>query len=71
MLFWLSLLLLIRKALVRLFDKLAKGTMTEGINLSNKIIDLHKRRCVIQEALMYMLSNFISVRYVYVYGSFS
>ncbi|KAL1349501.1 hypothetical protein HN51_026004 [Arachis hypogaea] len=33
-----------RKALVRLFDKLAQGTMTEGKSLSNKIIDLHRRR---------------------------
>ncbi|XP_027187958.1 O-fucosyltransferase 7 isoform X2 [Cicer arietinum] len=33
-----------RKALVRLFDKLDQGTMTEGKKLSNKIIDLHRRR---------------------------
>ncbi|KAH1110709.1 hypothetical protein AAZX31_04G096900 [Glycine max] len=33
-----------RKALVRLFDKLANGSMTEGKTLSNKIIDLHKKR---------------------------
>ncbi|XP_061353380.1 O-fucosyltransferase 7-like [Gastrolobium bilobum] len=33
-----------RKALVRLFDKLANGSMTEGEKLSNTIIDLHKRR---------------------------
>ncbi|XP_019414520.1 PREDICTED: uncharacterized protein At1g04910-like [Lupinus angustifolius] len=33
-----------RKALVRLFDKLANGTMTEGKTLSNKVIDLHKKR---------------------------
>ncbi|QHO30118.1 hypothetical protein HN51_018520 [Arachis hypogaea] len=33
-----------RKALVHLFDKLANGKMTEGINLSNKIIDLHQKR---------------------------
>ncbi|KAI4307427.1 hypothetical protein L6164_030618 [Bauhinia variegata] len=33
-----------RKALVRLFDKLDQGRMTEGKTLSNKIIDLHRRR---------------------------
>ncbi|KAH1125117.1 hypothetical protein GLYMA_06G101200v4 [Glycine max] len=33
-----------RKALVHLFDKLANGSMTEGRTLSNKIIDLHKKR---------------------------
>ncbi|KAK7275793.1 hypothetical protein RIF29_16916 [Crotalaria pallida] len=33
-----------RKALVRLFDKLNQGTMSEGKNLSNRIIDLHRRR---------------------------
>lgn len=33
-----------RKALVRLFDKLDQGTMTEGKKLSNRIIDLHIRR---------------------------
>ncbi|CAJ1974077.1 unnamed protein product [Sphenostylis stenocarpa] len=33
-----------RKALVRLFDKLQNGSMTEGKRLSNKVIDLHKRR---------------------------
>ncbi|CAL0317854.1 unnamed protein product [Lupinus luteus] len=33
-----------RKALVRLFDKLNQGTMSEGKNLSNRIFDLHRRR---------------------------
>ncbi|XP_027902708.1 O-fucosyltransferase 7-like [Vigna unguiculata] len=33
-----------RKGLVRLFDKLENGSMTEGKTLSNKIIDLHRRR---------------------------
>ncbi|CAK8537542.1 unnamed protein product [Lathyrus sativus] len=33
-----------RKALVRLFDKLDQGTMTEGKKLSYRIIDLHRRR---------------------------
>ncbi|KAF1871258.1 hypothetical protein Lal_00020050 [Lupinus albus] len=33
-----------RKALVRLFDKLANGTIIEGKTLSNKVIDLHKKR---------------------------
>ncbi|XP_020202130.1 O-fucosyltransferase 7 [Cajanus cajan] len=33
-----------RKALVRLIDKLANGSITEGKSLSNKIIDLHKTR---------------------------
>jgi len=42
----------IRKALVHLFDKLANGSMTEGRTLSNKIIDLHKKRYMIEEALI-------------------
>ncbi|XP_028757386.1 O-fucosyltransferase 7 [Neltuma alba] len=33
-----------RKALVRLFDKLDLGTITEGSTLSKKVIDLHRRR---------------------------
>ncbi|WVY91883.1 hypothetical protein V8G54_037397 [Vigna mungo] len=33
-----------KKALVRLFDKLDQGLMTEGKKLSNRIIDLHRRR---------------------------
>ncbi|KAK2375562.1 O-fucosyltransferase [Trifolium repens] len=33
-----------RKALVRLFDKVDQGTMTEGKKLSYRIIDLHRRR---------------------------
>ncbi|KAL0553183.1 hypothetical protein IC582_007071 [Cucumis melo] len=33
-----------RKSLVRLFDKLEKGTMQEGNNLASRIIELHKRR---------------------------
>ncbi|CAA3002768.1 Hypothetical predicted protein [Olea europaea subsp. europaea] len=33
-----------RKALVRLFDKVDRGTMKEGRNLSNRVIEIHKRR---------------------------
>jgi uncharacterized protein YfiM (DUF2279 family) len=33
-----------RKALVRLFDKIEHGTMKEGKNLSNRIIEMHKKR---------------------------
>ncbi|BAT81875.1 O-fucosyltransferase 7 [Vigna angularis] len=33
-----------KKALVRLFDKLDQGLMAEGKKLSNRIIDLHRRR---------------------------
>lgn len=33
-----------RKLLVRLFDKIANGTMKEGKKLSNRIIEIHKRR---------------------------
>ncbi|XP_073066839.1 O-fucosyltransferase 7-like isoform X1 [Primulina eburnea] len=33
-----------RKALVRFFDKIEGGTMKEGKNLSNRIIEIHKRR---------------------------
>ncbi|XP_071713909.1 O-fucosyltransferase 7 isoform X2 [Rutidosis leptorrhynchoides] len=33
-----------RKLLVRFFDKIANGTMKEGKNLSNRIIEIHKRR---------------------------
>ncbi|KAK7373002.1 hypothetical protein VNO80_06395 [Phaseolus coccineus] len=33
-----------KKVLVRLFDKLDQGLMTEGKKLSNRIIDLHRRR---------------------------
>ncbi|KAF7829959.1 O-fucosyltransferase 7 [Senna tora] len=33
-----------RKALVRLFDKLDQGRVTEGNALSNKVFDLHRRR---------------------------
>ncbi|XP_044478388.1 O-fucosyltransferase 7-like isoform X1 [Mangifera indica] len=33
-----------RKALVRLFNKIEKGTMKEGRNLANRIIEIHKRR---------------------------
>lgn len=36
--------LFIRKALVRLFDKVDRGTMKEGRNLSNRVIEIHKRR---------------------------
>lgn len=35
-----------RKALVRLFDKIEQGTLKEGRNLSNRIIELHKKRYV-------------------------
>ncbi|KAM3289903.1 hypothetical protein P3S67_018192 [Capsicum chacoense] len=31
-----------RKALVRLFDKIELGTMIEGPNLSNHVIDIHR-----------------------------
>ena len=34
----------IRKALVRLIDKLQQGTLKEGKNLSNRVIELHRRR---------------------------
>nr|GMD88810.1 O-fucosyltransferase 7 [Ipomoea batatas] len=33
-----------RKALVRLFDKVQMGRMKEGNNLSNRIVEIHKRR---------------------------
>ncbi|KAL8167049.1 hypothetical protein V2J09_008548 [Rumex salicifolius] len=33
-----------RKALIHLVDKLEKGTIKEGRNLSNRIIELHRRR---------------------------
>ncbi|XP_059453540.1 O-fucosyltransferase 7 [Corylus avellana] len=33
-----------RKALVRLFDKIEQGTVKEGKNLSNRIIEIHKKR---------------------------
>ncbi|XP_062028277.1 O-fucosyltransferase 7 isoform X1 [Rosa rugosa] len=33
-----------RKALVRLIDKLEQGTLKEGKNLSNRVIELHRRR---------------------------
>ncbi|KAG7941337.1 hypothetical protein I3843_16G035600 [Carya illinoinensis] len=33
-----------RKALVRLFDKIERGTLKEGRNLSNRIIEIHRRR---------------------------
>ncbi|KAL5558927.1 hypothetical protein UlMin_035138 [Ulmus minor] len=33
-----------RKSLVRLFDKLEQGTMKEGKNVSNRIIEIHRRR---------------------------
>ncbi|KAG4963706.1 hypothetical protein JHK82_040383 [Glycine max] len=33
-----------KKALVHLFDKLEQGIITEGKKLSNRIIDLHRRR---------------------------
>ncbi|KAJ0025682.1 hypothetical protein Pint_08382 [Pistacia integerrima] len=36
-----------RKALVRLFDKIEKGTMKEGKSLANRTIEIHKRRYVI------------------------
>ncbi|KZV28888.1 hypothetical protein F511_13683 [Dorcoceras hygrometricum] len=36
-----------RKALVRFFDKIEGGTMKEGKNLSNRIIEIHKRRCAL------------------------
>lgn len=36
----------IRKPLVRLFDKIERGTMKEGKRLSERIIELHKRRWV-------------------------
>lgn len=33
-----------RKVLVRLFDKIGMGTMKEGKNLANRVIEIHKRR---------------------------
>ncbi|XP_057974882.1 O-fucosyltransferase 7 isoform X2 [Malania oleifera] len=33
-----------RKALIHLFDKIERGSMKEGEKLSNRIIELHKRR---------------------------
>ncbi|KAL0368848.1 UNVERIFIED_CONTAM: O-fucosyltransferase 7 [Sesamum calycinum] len=33
-----------RKALVRLFNKLEGGTMKEGKNLSNRVIEMHRKR---------------------------
>lgn len=33
-----------RKSLVHLFDKIERGTMKEGKKLSNRIIEIHKRR---------------------------
>ncbi|KAK1553961.1 hypothetical protein Q3G72_005832 [Acer saccharum] len=33
-----------RKALVRLFDKIEVGKLKEGKNLSNRVIEMHKRR---------------------------
>ncbi|KAM0976781.1 hypothetical protein PS2_019378 [Malus domestica] len=33
-----------RKALVRLIDKLEQGTLKEGKNLSNRVIEMHKKR---------------------------
>ncbi|XP_076935506.1 O-fucosyltransferase 7-like isoform X2 [Bidens hawaiensis] len=33
-----------RKLLVRIFDKIANGTMKEGKKLSSRIIEMHKRR---------------------------
>lgn len=33
-----------RKALVRLFDKVESGLLKEGKNLSNRVIEIHKRR---------------------------
>ncbi|KAK9219547.1 hypothetical protein WN943_008193 [Citrus x changshan-huyou] len=33
-----------RKALVRLFDKIELGTIREGKSLSNKVIEIHKKR---------------------------
>ncbi|KAJ9673904.1 hypothetical protein PVL29_023447 [Vitis rotundifolia] len=33
-----------RKALVHLFDKIERGSLKEGKNLSNKIIELHRKR---------------------------
>ncbi|XP_011074208.1 uncharacterized protein At1g04910 isoform X1 [Sesamum indicum] len=33
-----------RKALVRLFNKIEGGTMKEGKNLSNRVIELHRKR---------------------------
>ncbi|XP_042058292.1 O-fucosyltransferase 7-like isoform X1 [Salvia splendens] len=33
-----------RKALVRLFDKINGGTMKEGKNLSNRVVDIHRGR---------------------------
>ncbi|XP_076935505.1 O-fucosyltransferase 7-like isoform X1 [Bidens hawaiensis] len=33
-----------KKLLVRIFDKIANGTMKEGKKLSSRIIEMHKRR---------------------------
>ncbi|KAM1331527.1 hypothetical protein EV1_043650 [Malus domestica] len=33
-----------RKALVRLIDKLQQGTLKEGKNLSNRVIEMHMKR---------------------------
>ncbi|GAB2278184.1 O-fucosyltransferase 7 [Dionaea muscipula] len=35
-----------RKALVRLFDKIELGSIKDGKNLSNRIIEIHRRRSV-------------------------
>lgn len=43
---FLSFGIFIRKVLVRLFDKIDMGTMKEGKNLANRVIEIHKRRYV-------------------------
>lgn len=43
-----------RKALVRLFDKIDRGSLKEGKRLSDMIIQLHKKRYVEQELNWYL-----------------
>lgn len=53
------LLLSIRKGLVRLFDKLDQGTMKEGKNLANRIIELHKRRYCVQLCFPFCVISYL------------
>lgn len=50
----------VRKALVRLFNKIEKGTMKEGRNLANRIIEIHKRR--------YVMSTFYESINIFIFG---
>lgn len=52
----------IRRALVGLFDKLDHGSIKEGRNLANRIIETHRRRYVYGDHILTSASLFFLIQ---------